>query len=122
MVVDYDEMKYAIDFAKKAAGKKTKKPTTVTDFITDNCLFNEDGFYTPHEEWFETHEAAAAEFRARGWNSYGEVDDAPINPKLRGWLELPYGHICDNCGGSWVAIIELDENKQPINTSLNYCG
>lgn len=120
-----------------AHGERAKD---VTEFISTHTIGNEDGFYTPSENKYETREATQREFHSRSWGDYDEgikhgpdgddTSEAPqprhpeygCHPSMDSWLELPYGRICDNCGGSMVAIIQLSERGEVLRTTLADCG
>lgn len=125
---------------------------TVTDFVQRYMVNNGDSFYTPYENSFKTHEEAVKEYNSRWNQNRGSGEDAPKvwtgpgpddygpdprncgaeecdhanheppHPKMFGFIELPYGHICDNCGGSMVAVIQVDEHGEVLKTLLNDCG
>jgi hypothetical protein len=121
MPADEADRKYAEEFiAKYLAHEGPFK--TVTEFIQENTLGNEDNFYTPTEEMFETHEEAVNSYNGK-WNlpeDENPTSKAP-HPNMMGYLELPYGTICNSCGGSMVAVIQLDRTGAVLKTLLENC-
>lgn len=105
---------------------KEDRPKSVTEFIETHTYGDGDHFYTPYESMYKTHDEALADYNGkwnqnRGENGEDDPEQAP-DPKMFGFLELPYGHICNSCGGSMVAVIQLDEHRQPLKTILVDCG
>lgn len=143
-----DRRKKALDEFAKLYLANTRRPRTVTEFISTRTIDNGDSFYTPAEERYQTHDEAVRKYndkwnQNRGqptvWTGPGQNDFEPDpsccgadecdhvehegpHTKMVAWLELPYGHICDCCGGSMVAIIQLGDADVVLKTLLIYCG
>jgi anion-transporting ArsA/GET3 family ATPase len=116
---DEQERENAEGFLKKVFQTKDRCET-VTEFITKYTMNNEDGFYTPNVEVYPNKKKAHDEFESRGWPDHAGKEKA--HPRMTKWLELPYGQICKHCGGSMVAVIQLDEDDNVLETTLADCG
>ena len=88
---------------------KGEQPKDVTEFITKNCLNNGDGYYTPMTG------TDPADIDC-------QLEEDSIHSEMASWLALPYGHICPHCGGSMLAVIQLNANGEVLKTDLVDCG